>query len=188
MVAVNRDYGPNADDNFLHAGTLDGATAAQTEAYGLFFDSEFHDPDGFKTGAVRLTYNPIGEEFLASYQRTVVVDEILGTEHNVISTQRYAVGSGPYGVAHDAISYGLSNIHSHDVEFGEYILEWFPPADPVFAARYLIASGSGAGSGISEIGSISSMAPVAFTSALPSLPASPVPRDIRPSRPAVYPR
>jgi MYXO-CTERM domain-containing protein len=152
VVAVNRYYGPNVDNNFLHVGTLDGATAVQTEAYGLFFDSEFHDPDGFKAGAVRLTYNPIGEEFLASYQRTVVVDEILGTKHNVISTQRYAVGSGPYGAQQEAISYGLSNIHSHDVEFGEYILEWFPPADPVFAARYLIASGSGAGSGISEIG------------------------------------
>ncbi|MBW2667353.1 MAG: hypothetical protein JRE13_13770 [Deltaproteobacteria bacterium] len=152
VIAINRYYGPNVDDNFLHIGTLDGASAAQTEAYALFFDSEFHDPDLHKVGAVRLSYNPIDEEFLASYQRTVVVDEILGTKHNIISTQRYRVGSGAYGSEQDAISYGLSYIHSHDVEVGSYILEWFPPADPVFAARYLIASGSGAGSGISEIG------------------------------------
>jgi hypothetical protein len=152
VIAVNRYYGPNADDNLLHVGTLAGATAAQTESYALFVDSEFHDPDGFKVGAVHLTYNPIDEEFLASYQRTIVVDPILGTKHNIISTQRYRVGSGPYGVEQDPISYGLSNIHSHDVEFGSYILSWIPPADPVFAGRYLIASGSGAGSGISEIG------------------------------------
>jgi hypothetical protein len=32
-------------------------------------------------------------------------------------------GSGAYGSEQDAISYGLSYIHSHDVEVGSYILE-----------------------------------------------------------------
>jgi len=150
VIAINRYYGPNVDDNFLHVGTLDGATATQTEAYALFIDSEFHDPGLFKAGAVRLTYNPIDEEFLASYQRTIVVDQILGTKHNKISTQRYRVGSGPFGAEQTPISHGLSHVFSHDVEVGTYIQQWFPPAPPVMGARYLIASGGGGG--LSELG------------------------------------
>jgi len=146
VIAINRYYGPNVDNNFLHVGTLDGATATQTEAYALFLGSEFHERFLiFQAGGVRVTYNPVDEEFLASYQRTIVVDQIQGTKHQVISTQRYQVGSGPYGAEQDPISYGLSHIASHDVEVGTYIQEWFPPAQPVIGARYLMASGSGGG-------------------------------------------
>ena len=142
VIAVNRYAGPGVDDNFLHVSTLDGATATETEAYNLFVDSEFHDPiSNFQAGPVRLTYNPIDEEFLASYQRTVVVDEGLGTKHNIISTQRYRVGSGPYGIEQDPISAGLFDINSHDVEVSTYIQESNPPDPPVIGARYLVAYG-----------------------------------------------
>ena len=145
VVAVNAYYGAGDYENFLLLGVFNGTNLAEVETEVLFVGSDFYDDWG-NGSMIGLVYNELDDEFFITYQRKVPNG---GAADHVISTQRYAIGTGVLGTETNLINFGLNGISSHDIAHSTFITEWHPPSPPVMGSIYLLGLNGG---DISELG------------------------------------